>query len=77
MRKRLASLALLGVVLAAAPARACPMCRDSVAANTTAAGTTEAAAAPLDFNASVYVMLGVVAVVATAAGRAMVKAVRG
>ncbi len=71
------------VVLPAAAACACPMCKDgTTTANETAASDpstppAQAAAAPLDFNASVYVMLGVVTVVAATAGRAMVKAVRG
>ncbi len=56
-----------------APARACPMCKDGTAVDAAAQPDT----AGLDFNASVYAMLGVVAVVGGAAGRAMVKAVRG
>ena len=64
----------LGLAWMAAPARACPMCRDSAAVDPTAA---PAEAAALDFNTSVYVMLGVVAVVGGTVGRAMVKAVRG
>ena len=66
-------------VTAAVPAaRACPMCKDGVAVATSPGATAAPAeAAAVDFNTSIYVMLGVVAVVATAAGRAMVKAVRG
>ncbi len=65
-------------LLVAAPVRACPMCKDGV---TAPAGSTSASApaeaAVLDFNTSIYVMLSVVAVVATTVGRVMVKAVRG
>jgi hypothetical protein len=54
------------------------MCKDGV---TAPAGSTSASApaeaAVLDFNTSIYVMLSVVAVVATTVGRVMVKAVRG
>ncbi len=57
-----------------APARACPMCKDGTAVD---AAAQPAETAGLDFNTSIYVMLGVVAVVGGAAGRAMVKAVRG
>ena len=76
---RPAALALSTVLMIAAPAAACPMCRDGTVVNAAAPTTAPAVAeaASLDFNTSVYAMLGVVAVVAAATGRAMVKAVRG
>jgi hypothetical protein len=59
-----------------AAAVACPMCKDGVPADPSPT-TAPAEAAALDFNASIYVMLAVVAVVGGTVGRAMVKAVRG
>ena len=68
------------VLLTVGSARACPMCKDGTPVDDRSAATRPAAqqaSAGLDFNASVYVMLGVVTAVAATAGRAMVKAVRG
>jgi hypothetical protein len=77
-RAPIAATALL--LLATSAARACPMCKDGapVDAHPTAAAADAPApaAASLDFNGSIYVMLGVMAVVGTAVGRAMVKATR-
>ena len=67
----------VAVLCFTASARACPMCRDSAPANTATTQPAPGASAGLDFNASIYAMLGVVAVVGTGVGRAMVKAVRG
>ncbi len=53
---------------------ACPMCRDSVAADTRSAQTAESAS--LNFNTSIYAMLGGFAVVAGFTGRVIFKAVR-
>ena len=78
-RSRKAHGAALGlvIVLCVAPlAAACPMCKDGVATSPLPT-TAPAEAAALDFNTSIYVMLGVVAAVGATVGRAMVKAVRG
>jgi hypothetical protein len=50
------------------------MCRDSVAADTRSAQTAESAS--LNFNTSIYAMLGGFAVVAGFTGRVIFKAVR-
>ena len=70
-------VAWAGVLWLAPAALACPLCKDGVAVDARPTADVATAAAAVDFNPSIYVMLGTVAVVATAAGRAMVKAVRG
>ena len=69
----------VAMIVALPSARACPMCKDGgpVASTPLDPADSQQAAVGLDFNTSVYAMLGVVAVVAAATGRAMLKAVRG
>ncbi len=70
---RCLAAATLALAVAAPAARACPMCKDGAPVDASA----QPDAAGLDFNTSIYVMLGVIAVVGGGVGRAMVKAVRG
>ncbi len=73
-----AGLALAIALSAPVVARACPMCKDGAAMPAQQPKTAAPAeAAALDFNTSIYVMLGVVGTVGATVGRVMFKAVRG
>ena len=61
------------VLLSAAAAHACPMCRDSVVTASNASGTIAASA---NFNGSVGWMLGGLFVVLTLLGRRLVRVIR-
>ena len=72
MARRAGLFAATLATLVSVPARACPMCKESVSMAT----TQPADAAAVDFNPSIGVMLAALTGVAAVAGRAMVKAAR-
>jgi hypothetical protein len=66
-------LGILMLLVLASPVLACPMCKDSTVDNDK---PMAAASAGLDFNRSIYVMLGGFATVLGVTGRVIYKAVK-
>jgi hypothetical protein len=64
---------LIAFVLLASPALGCPMCKDSTVDT---GGKPAVASAGLDFNKSIFIMLGGFAGVVGLTGRVMYKATR-
>jgi hypothetical protein len=74
VKRQLPGLAVSAIVLLAAPAVfACDLCRDAVATNTGSGSESSS----LNFNMSIYFMLGTLFAVMGFIGRVMFKAVKG
>ena len=71
-----AGLVAAPVLGSTATVRACPLCKDGTAVSESASGATVTDAAAVNFNTSIYGLLGGVTIVTSVAGTAIAKAIK-